>query len=316
MKKCKLSIILPVYNSELYLEDCIDSILSQTYLDFELIIINDGSTDNSKLICEKYRDKDDRIVLINKENGGVSSARNLGLQIAKGDLVMFIDSDDLFMANTLSTIISNFDNTDLLCFGFNELYLDATKEVLCCHNINNKEDFLNRVILSHEIGGYLWNKVYKRQIIISNSIQFDESIHYCEDLIFVTDYLGYCRNVKYIKKTLYNYRMRRNSVSFNFLSKKNVSILKAYEKLITKYETDLLLNNFLKYSYIVNYYKLKSIIPKTFIENKEILKEERKIINQLNLSNKEKLRFFLTKYLNWLYRVISQCKNKKVKLFE
>lgn len=317
MEECKVSIILPIYNSELYLEECIDSILAQTYSNFELIIVNDGSTDNSVEICNQYIKKDSRIILITQKNKGVSSARNLGIKIAKGEYVVFVDSDDFLMPMALSTIVKNFKSIDLVCFGFKSLYLDKEKDVICHNsNINNNDIFFNQMIFNHEIGGSLWNKAYRRKIIIDNNIRFDENIHFCEDLLFNTDYFTYCKNVKYIMKCLYNYRKRRSSITYNFYSKKNISRLVTFEKLSEKYKNDVMLNSFFKYNYISYYYKIKSIIPKNYVINQKILKQEKEIIKELNLSKKEKINFLLTKYANWLYRIIRNQRNKRLRLFK
>ena len=118
-----ISIIVPVYNTEKYLDRCIQSILSQTYTDFELLLINDGSTDSSGAICDKYAEQDSRVRVFHKENGGVSSARNVGLDNAKGEWVTFCDSDDWVENCWLDTFVENSENTDLVVQGFNNVGL-------------------------------------------------------------------------------------------------------------------------------------------------------------------------------------------------
>ena len=226
----KFSIIIPIYNAEKYLNKCLDSIISQKYNKYEVILINDGSVDNSKEICENYCKLNNQFKLINQKNQGVSSARNNGLKKSKGDLILFIDSDDILEENALEIIVDNFKKNDLLCFGYSELYKGKKNAVVFDKIINDKNEIEKRIVLNDKIGGYLWNKCFRANIIKINNLLFDENLHFCEDLVFVVDYFKYCNKVKYINKILYIYRMRKGSVTFDFFNKKNISILNSYEK--------------------------------------------------------------------------------------
>ena len=126
-----ISIIVPIYNSEKYLERCINSILNQTYTNFELILINDGSKDSSLKICRKYASKDNRIVVIDKENEGVSIARNMGIQRAKGELISFVDADDYIEKTFLEDMLNVMSkyNVDYVTCGYNRVYDDHTEHI-------------------------------------------------------------------------------------------------------------------------------------------------------------------------------------------
>ena len=125
----KVSVIIPVYNAEQYLKRCLDSVLAQTYQDFEIICIDDGSTDNSGAICDEYAKKDSRIRILRKENGGVSSARNAGLNIAEGEYITFIDSDDYVDTDYMQTLYENLEGADAVASGSREVAGDVVTRV-------------------------------------------------------------------------------------------------------------------------------------------------------------------------------------------
>ena len=315
--KIKFSIIIPIYNAEKYLHECLSSILNQDYKYFEVIMINDGSIDNSDKICQSYCIKDSRFKLVNQKNSGVSIARNKGIKLANGEFIIFIDSDDVLIDGALKIIEKNICDNDLLCYGYCKYYLDKEENILLKnYQFKNKEDCIKTIIYNQEVGGFLWNKCFKRDIINKKNILFDKNLHYCEDLLFVSEYLKYCNKLHYISKVLYKYRMRKSSVSFNLFSKKNVSMLKSYEKLINKYKGYDDVANRLKFLYIISYYKIKSIIPKNFEVNKSILKNERIVILKEKLNIKEKIIFIIIKYFNFFYRLLRLRKNNRLNLFE
>lgn len=311
----KVSLIIPVFNSDKYLEECLNSIISQNYCNYEVILINDGSTDESKKICENYVKSDSRVRLINQKNQGVSIARNVGIKEATGDVIMFIDSDDILEDNALTFILDNFKQNDMLCFGYTAMFKNCKNVVINDSIIKDKKEIENKILLNDKIGGYLWNKCFKASIIKKNNILFDINLHYCEDLIFVIDYLKYCNNITYINKSLYFYRMRKSSVSYNFFNMKNITLLNSYKILINRI-TDEKINNRLKYNYLVNYYKLKKLIPKNFDIDQCIIKDEKNIIKNEKLNIKKLLMFYLIKYFNFIYRILRNIKNKKLQLFD
>lgn len=192
-----ISFIIPIYNSEKYLEQCIESVLNQTYTDFELILINDGSTDQSGEICEKFAAGDYRIKLFHKANGGVSSARNLGLQVVTGQWITFVDSDDFLLKDFLNDFLSFFNpQIELLIQGLSNLKYDGSYQKgtgFETNKIISPVDFLN---LYNNIPHFLGpvNKLFNREIIERNKIRFDETKSYGEDALFNLDYLNCCKN--------------------------------------------------------------------------------------------------------------------------
>ncbi|MGV4415210.1 glycosyltransferase family 2 protein [Chryseobacterium sp. T1] len=205
-----ISVIVPVYNVEKYLEQCIQSILNQTYANFELILINDGSRDNSLSICQKYAQQDARIVLIDKENEGVSSARNIGIDIAKGEWITFIDSDDYISPSYFDIELLNeeFDlillniKTENLYYKFEKLHKEQT-------TLNS---FLSKRKLYHDYSGPC-GKFYKSEIIHNYKLLFDEKISFGEDAVFNLEYIYYCNFFKIAENGYYVYRDLQNSLT-------------------------------------------------------------------------------------------------------
>lgn len=202
------SIILPVYNSESCLDYCINSILDQTFQDFELILIDDGSQDGSALICDKYAKDDSRIRVFHKTNGGVSSARNVGLDNAKGEWIAFCDSDDWVLPEWLSNFVQNIDGVDLVCQGIrfdrsNLLGSDAIEDLAFEYN-GNVSQLLDR-LFALETVGYTMTKCFKASIISEYNIRFDNRFNFREDEEFVLRYLKNCSQVCAINKVGYHY---------------------------------------------------------------------------------------------------------------
>lgn len=207
MTNPKISVIVPVYNVEKYLHRCIDSILSQTYTDFELLLINDGSKDKSGDVCDDYAAKDNRIRVFHKENGGVSRARNLGLDNATGDWVTFVDSDDAINSNYLYSMISQSD-ADLVVSSF--LIMDSVEqwdnEI---HDYKFEEDNIK-----YFIEKYIWSaqfcamccKLFKRSII--DDLRFNTEISLAEDSIFVFAYSCRVKSIRTIENYGYLYNRR------------------------------------------------------------------------------------------------------------
>lgn len=208
-----ISVIVPVYNAEKYLPHCIDSILAQTFTDFEVLLIDDGSTDNSGKICDEYAVKDSRIRVFHKKNGGVSSARNLGIKEAHGDWITFIDSDDWIYPNLLNDYYKYFPNhADLYIQGF----IDSNK-----NKSVDKEQYWkgnNLIIetdkLEKQLIGFVWNKLFKSSIIKDHQLFFDEKITMIEDLLFVYHYMICSESVLNIPRTNYYYWRHETSACF------------------------------------------------------------------------------------------------------
>ena len=219
-----ISVIVPIYNRENFLDRCLSSIINQTYKNIEIILIDDGSTDTSLEICKKYAATDERIKVIFQENSGVSKARNHGLEIATGEYVQFVDSDDFIESNMCQTFIDCINNDptiEYIICGLNyctgEGSIDYT--TILPLPINKMEDFYsNFFLLLNRFFRYPTNKFFKLSIIKQNNIRFLKGIYIAEDAIFNIDYLSKTSNVKVIEDCLYNvveHNTSRLTTSFN-----------------------------------------------------------------------------------------------------
>lgn len=215
MENIKLTIAVAIYNIENYLPKCLESLLNQTEKNgYEILLINDGSTDNSREICEKYIKKGLKAKIIDKENGGLTSVRNLSIDLAKGERILFLDGDDYIEKETIEIIFKEMEDYDLLVFGFNwisenEIYKD--KRFLDNEILENSEE-INESIYNNKLNTSVWNKVFKKKILKIQDINFLE-FKTCEDTLFTIEYLKNCKNIKKINKFLYQYLYRENSLS-------------------------------------------------------------------------------------------------------
>lgn len=294
----KISVIIPIYNVEKYLEKCINSVIYQDYRNLEIILVNDGSTDISPLICEEFAKKDDRIVLINKKNGGLSSARNAGLSIATGDYVYFLDSDDCLEKDMFSILIKYMQIGNDLCI-FNYQKVNENNELLSKTDfqknrifINNDEErfrFIVDHLLKYKSGWEAWNRIYKMDIIKKYHIIFEDNNKiFAEDLYFNLCYVTLCNSIQIIDSCFYNYLIRDNSIMGN---NKNVANVKRFSKLSESYNRFLKDNHFqyLELNYPFIHYLIMEIeISKIIAESsknkymyaRSIIKTEEFSLNQ------------------------------------
>lgn len=214
----RYSIILPVYNAQATLRRCLDSIVNQPFADYELLLINDGSTDSSDVICREYAAACPQIRCFSKENGGVSSARNMGLELAGGEYILFVDSDDYVAENYFSTIHESLLNAkpDLLMFGYRN-FGGADAEWDTGSFYKNTETGIAEQVSSamrQYLFSSLWNRVFRRQIIEQRNIRFSEDLSIGEDQLFIFTYAMYIQSITSIKDRLYNVDISdRNSLS-------------------------------------------------------------------------------------------------------
>lgn len=212
----KVSIVVPVYQVEKYLRQCVDSILGQTFADFELLLIDDGSTDGSGLICDHYAQIDERVRVIHKRNEGVSAARNIGLEICRGEYITFVDSDDTVDSDLLENAVNSMLNvqTDLIISG---LYMETWKNGIIDrtvrYGITTAQNYTIRELLENMNIAYPQIcicgpccKLYKREIIQKNSIRFVEFLNYGEDTYFNLAYFACCKKVFFSQVCCYHYR--------------------------------------------------------------------------------------------------------------
>lgn len=214
-KQIMISVIVPVYNSEKYLHKCIYSVLNQSYQDFELILVNDGSTDSSGMICDEYAEKDERLRVIHKKNGGVSSARNLGLINALGKWLLFVDSDDWIDLNALERLVelvNKFPESDLI----RSFHRRVLKEDDINNDIIRNEVQLysrDRFLKTNLIGGFISSIFVKKDIVVNNDIKFQEDLIIKEDLLFTWQCLVNCDNVLVNYEQFYNACIREGSIT-------------------------------------------------------------------------------------------------------
>lgn len=213
-----ISVIVPVYKVEKYIHRCVNSILNQTYQDFELILVDDGSPDNSGAICDEYAAKDSRIRVIHKLNGGVSSARNVGLDHAKGQFVMFCDSDDYVepeWCEHLFTQISQYPESWCFC-GCH--CVDATgkyTEENCVFHPTPVYEVLPiseyEQLYQTNYAACLWERIFNMDIIRKHHIRFDEKLSVSEDVLFTLEYGQHCNSISVVNLPLYNHRVYLNN---------------------------------------------------------------------------------------------------------
>ncbi|WFE83091.1 glycosyltransferase family 2 protein [Parabacteroides chongii] len=253
-----ISVIVPIYNAESFLDKCIQSVLQQSFIHFELLLINDGSNDRSGDICEHYAQKDTRIKVIHQPNGGVSKARNKGLEIANSEWVTFIDADDWIEKDTLQTYINHLKpEIDMIIMGYN--FVTQTNKIISYTSSNyletsNKAQVLIKMENSHYYG-FLWNRIFKKEILEKNHLRFQEDLTWCEDHLFTHQYLTSTNSKTiFLPDHKYNHTIEL-SESLSFRYNHPSKILK---EAILERETDLIILNEYPHE------ELESIINSTF----------------------------------------------------
>ena len=232
-----ISIIVPVYNVESYLKECLESIRQQTFTDIEVILVNDGSTDGSREICERYCEKDIRFRLINQENQGQSVARNRGVKESVGQFIMFVDSDDVINTNVLEVLLP-YMKTDVdivecrMTRKKEEFFLNKTSTIV--FEGNSKEAILNCIAFK-EVKYCAFKKIYRREIV--QKIPFLEGYIY-EDVFTGINYLKHIRKIVVIDYIGYYYRVRANSTMTKSFNEKDLDIFKVGNQLIDSFKDD------------------------------------------------------------------------------
>ena len=319
----KISIIVPVYKVEKYIEQCIDSILNQTFKDFELILVDDGSPDKCPEICDKYALKDERIKVIHKSNGGLSSARNAGIEIATGDYIGFVDSDD-FVHHKMYETLYNYAleyNADISICNYIKFTSEDKPYNIADIDKNIKiEEYDNisalKQLYKDNIGVFWgpWQKIYKRNLF--EKIKFEEGrIH--EDRLICHRLLYESKKTIYIPKIFYYYRVRNGSISTSTFKPKYYSdLIYAYRDcmiLFTSENLDLKYKAQEEYLYILFKYS-KNIQRESKVYFKKTRKDFKKVLNLLidskSHSIKEKISWIMFIYTPFLYEIVIN-KNKE-----
>lgn len=309
---CKISIVVPIYNIENSLSRCVDSIKNQIYINWELILVNDGSSDRSGSICDKYAENDERIIVVHKQNGGSASARNAGLRAATGDYITFVDGDDWIENDGYEKMMRRAMETDsdIVMSNFTIQKADGTCSV-------RKEGFdkpnsveLIKAMMTGKLHGSNCNKIYRRSIVENNNIRFIDGADYTEDLAFNIKLLTLTDKITYLPIAYYHYCIYDNSMSHA-----TVDPGKARKKDLQKVVNVTDISNWLQskglyyeYKDALNYCKLIAKMPFLAVVNKRsclrwcaIFPEANKAIwanERLPLSYKIELQLLRLKWIN------------------
>jgi len=232
MKKGQVSIVIAVYNANKYLEECLDTLLNQTYQDIEIILVNDGSTDSSFDICKKYEETYENVVAFTKDNEGSASARNMGLEHVNGEFVIFVDADDTVATDYIEKLHAAIQGKDVAICGFdrfNEAGIQVKKVLEISGDISEEEAY-EHTFASNMISGAAWNKLFRVEILKKYNVKFSREIFKSEDTLFVAEYFAHCKRYAYVAENLYHYRMNPESktqetyVSKKYNPKKNTMV--------------------------------------------------------------------------------------------
>lgn len=244
----KYSIIIPVHNVEMYIEECLESIIAQNYSEYEVICVVNASTDRSESICKKYEKNYRQVKCLKTNIKGVSNARNFGISESTGEIIWFVDGDDLLTPDALQKADEIFTayNPDIAIFGYQTLGSNGPLEV---HKYSEsgwvkKKTALNGLYNSKKWSGYVWNKLFKRNVLLGAA--FDSDIDMIEDLLFTTKVFLQAEEFYVASDILYLYRQRPNSISHEF-SEKKLTTFEAYERLLS-----LLQGSKKDYEYAIN----------------------------------------------------------------
>lgn len=309
-----ISIIVPVYKVEKYIRKCIESILNQTYKHFELILVDDGSPDNSGAICDEYAEMDSRVKVLHQENAGQASARNAGLEIAKGDYISFVDSDDTIETNMLEILAEMLEihGCDIAMCG-HRIVRENEETKLSVQEY--KVELMDIEALWNEIFGSLnnavWNKLFKRDLL--DDIRFPLDLVHGEDLIFNLEYLIKCKMGAINRTPCYNYLKRNDSVTTSSFSNKKLMEIVSKDRaldIVSKYRTTQIANA-QKFCFRSRMNVVRAI-AKAGVEEQylSVVDECRAYVKECyadvkhNLKRKERLEYHLSTKNFYIYKII------------
>lgn len=326
-----ITIVVPVYNSARYLDRCIQSIIKQTYKNIEIILINDGSIDESFKICLKYKAKDSRIKVINKDNSGVSCSRNIGIEVSSGEYIVFVDSDDFLNYDMIEKLVRRQINSksNITFCGFNVI---DSKEKLKKVNIEENLSISIENLFQEYIDVFfenililpLWNKIFEVSIIKNNNIKFKKDFSMFEDTIFILEYLNNANKISYINETLYNYCVNEQSITSKYRDKTYESFKyfwKCMKKSILKYDIEKeiylsLKSNFInRYFVIIKSYYISGESDNKWNYIKKVSKDNeiKDLFEIKDIKNiKVKIKVIAMKYpINYIFHLYSLLKYKR-----
>ena len=309
-----VSVIIPVFNAEKFLVDCIKSVCNQTFKDIEIILLDDGSTDNSLQICRMMSKYDKRIVVISKENTGVADTRNVGLDCAKGEYIFFCDSDDLLVQDCLMRLISiaQEQNADLVCGKLGRFRNDcysaeqlSNKLECITYEVLDSVSALNSYGEEDSVCGYIAPKLFSKHIIDQNGLRFNKEIKYIEDTLFSIEYIEHCKKIVSLKDVLYLYRLHDDSSSIKNHNSSTylenglnaIDIISSHVKGNSFFSQRILQIRFnsLVELYLVLYLYEKNI-SKSNMVREELMKVWRTLTSTEIISNKTKIKFNLIRF--------------------
>lgn len=280
-----VSVIIPVYNAEKYLKRCLDSVLNQTYTDIEVIVVNDGSTDNSLKILQEYKNNDSRIKLIDQQNQGVSSARNTGLNNATGDYILYVDSDDWIEFDAIERLLATMtDDTDIVfCSSDNAETIDLVKhvkEIKYEYWDNDRQIF---EFLKHkQMTGMLWNKLIRRNLTFG--VSFNKKTCYGEDAEFLWQVLKKSKKMIVTNEILYHHVLEETSISHLSFSDKKFSAVPMWESICDDVEK--------------NYFNYLNFARVSLMSAAVFSLYEAKLCNYKNKTQIKYMRSIVRKYIN------------------
>ncbi len=317
MKKNLVSIVVPVYNVEKYINKCVNSLLNQTYKNIEIILVNDGSTDNSLAICLELAKKDKRIKVINKKNGGLSDARNKGIKSANGDYITFVDSDDWIDSDTIEIGINALleDNSDLVIYGISNDYQDGSTKKYPPEKREKLEKKKALIYLNSYKGVNVsaCNKIYRKSLFDNIAFPYGKK---CEDYYIMYKIFDKCNTISILPIVKYHYYQRTNSITHS--SNVNMDFLYAAEEQVDYFKIN---HNDILYAAITGYVFANIVIYNSkFVREIEFdrrkiqhdMKLYRKYINEnKDLSKIRKIQYFVFSSLPSIYDFYLKIKTKK-----
>ena len=305
---CKISIIIPVYNVEKYLTRCLNSVIGQTFSDWEAIIVNDGSDDGSEHICKSFASKDNRFQYIYKKNGGLSDARNVGIDNSKGQYICFLDSDDWLELNYLEELYNRItqDRSDIVVCGYyNSTDVDNLKICVTERNmLIDKVEFIHR-IANNDIQSFAWNKLFDAKLFETH--RFKRGVLY-EDVYFMNEILSEIECVSLVEKSLYHYYMRSDSLVHLRNFKREYDYFSAF---LDRYNRDIIASDdkkhIVKLLLISYYYIIESVdvlsknLYNDYLGNisKQEISEAKKLLSKM-----ERIRFGFAVYFPVFYKLV------------
>jgi glycosyltransferase involved in cell wall biosynthesis len=281
MKKTPIiSIIIPVYNAEKHIVKCFESIQNQTFLDYEVVIINDGSVDNSKSIIEQFIHNYKNWFLYSKINEGTGISRNFGIKKTRGKYIAFVDVDDFLEKDYLEKLYKELicSDIDLACCGYND---HSFKGIVSLNNYKDRSSDIIGVnefskIIFSQIGGVLWDKLFVADIIRKNKLKMDKNIYFYEDSLFIIDYLKFCKKISILEEPLYNYnRINETSYTNRIDHTWKVNVVNFNKEIVkriglAKEESEVIVQKNIS-SFVLTIFQYEKLIKYTFVKKYKII---------------------------------------------